>query len=410
MLFPLPPQIMIRSGGYMLRVKKSAQRACRYLFLLLMAVTPFSFAVVDRIDTPSPISYRASDGLLLDVAKAGERLVAVGDQGRVLISDDQGKQWHQVQSPVSVLLTAVYFSDAQHGWAVGHDGIVIHTKDAGETWIKQLDGRQLNQLQLKTYQALVDAGGDTQAQDLPMDELELYLDDAVVAEEEGPTQPLLDVLFINNQQGFLLGSYGLLLKTEDGGEHWSVLSHRLPNPDRFHLNALSQVQGSAHSTAQSVTQPQAGHQSLVIAGEAGLLFRSEDLGESWVALDSPYEGSFFGLSSFGQQGQPQLLALGLRGHLFASSNKGDSWQQVELHSSSSLTSAATYDNELMLVGLGGLVLHAAANDDLLSSLKPFEQKDRRAWSSVVRVMDGWVLVGEKGIKRVSDKALEANHE
>lgn len=398
MLFLFTPQIIIRSGGYMLSAKKTGQRACRYLFLLLITVTSFSFAMVDRIDTPSPISYRASDGLLLDIAKAGERLVAVGDQGRVLISGDQGKQWRQAQSPVSVLLTAVYFSDAQHGWAVGHDGIVINTKDAGETWIKQLDGRQLNQLQLTTYQALVDAGGDPLAQDLPMDELEFYLEDAVLAEEEGPTQPLLDVFFINNQQGFLLGSYGSFLKTEDGGEHWSVLSHRLPNPDRFHLNALS------------IVQQQEGHPTLIIAGEAGLLFRSNDLGESWVALDSPYEGSFFGLSSFEQQGQSQLLALGLRGHLFTSDNNGDSWQQIELHSSSSLTSAAVYDNELMLVGLGGLVLHAAANDDLLGNLKSFEQQDRRAWSSVVRVDDGWVLVGEKGIKRVSDKALEANHE
>lgn len=381
----------------MLRAKTTGQRACRYLFLLLITVTPFSFAMVDRIDTASPISYRASDGLLLDVAKAGERLVAVGDQGRVLISDDQGKQWRQVQSPVSVLLTAVFFSDVKHGWAVGHDGVLIHTKDAGETWVKQLDGRQLNALQFKTYQALVDAGGDPLAQDLPVDELEFYLEDAALAEEEGPTQPLLDVFFINNQQGFLLGSYGSFLKTEDGGEHWSVLSHRLPNPDRFHLNALSLVS-------------QDSRQVLIIAGEAGLLFRSNDLGESWVALDSPYEGSFFGLSSFEQQGQSQLLALGLRGHLFTSGNTGDSWQQIELHSSSSLTSASAYGNELMLVGLGGLVLHTSVNDDLVGSFKSFEQHDRRAWSSVVRVGDGWVVVGEKGIKRISDKALEASYE
>lgn len=394
MLFLCSPQIMIRSGGYMLSTKKVGQRACWYVFVLLMAATPFSFAMVDRIDTPSPFSYRASDGLLLDIAKAGKRLVAVGDQGRILVSDDQGKQWRQVTSPVSVLLTAVYFIDAQNGWAVGHDGIVVHTKDAGETWVKQLDGHQLNQLQLKTYQALVELGGDSQAQDLEMDELELYLDDAAVAMEEGPTQPLLDILFINNQQGFLLGSYGLLLKTVDGGNTWSVLSHRLPNPDRFHLNALLIDQ----------------YQSLIVAGEAGTLFRSDNFGESWVALDSPYEGSFFGISNYVEQGQTQLLALGLRGHLFVSDNNGDSWQQIKLKSSSSLTSAAVYDNQLMIVGLGGLVLHSTTNDGLLAGLKPFDQQDRRAWSSVVRVNDGWVLVGEKGIKRVSDQALEASYE
>ncbi|WP_054341166.1 WD40/YVTN/BNR-like repeat-containing protein [Neptunomonas antarctica] len=375
----------------MLSVTKFSQRARWCVGFIVMAVTPLAFAAMDRIETPSHLSGRAAEGLLLDIAHAGDRLVAVGDQGRILLSDDQGVSWKQVQAPVSVLLTSVYFSDAQHGWAVGHDGVVIHTEDAGDTWLTQLNGRQLNQLQLDTYQTLVDAGGDPQAQDLPMDELELFLEDAMVAVEEGPTQPLLDVLFVNNQLGFLLGSYGVLLKTEDAGVHWSVLSHRLPNPGRFHLNALLVEK-----------------QSLIIAGEAGVLFKSDDMGDSWIALESPYEGSFFGLLSYAGQGQAlsQVLALGLRGHLFASEDSGDSWQQIAVDSTASLVSAASNNNEVMLVGQGGLVLTGKTLDKLTA----FEPQDRRAWSAVTRVNDGWVLVGEKGIKRISDTALGADHE
>ena len=379
----------------MLSFLKVFQRACWSLFLSLIVMASPLWAAVDRINTPSLLSSRASEGLLLDITKAGERIVVVGDQGRILISDDEGENWKQIQTPVSVLLTSVHFSDARQGWAAGHDGIVIHTTDGGETWKKQLDGHQLNQLQLDTYQALVDAGEDSATADLSLEDLELFLDDAMVAVEEGPTQPLLDIYFVDSQKGFVLGAYGLLLTTEDGGINWEVLSHHVPNPDRFHLNAFL------------LNKKVDDQQALIIAAEAGMLFRSDDQGESWVLLDSPYEGSFFGLSSYKEASdKDQVLALGLRGHLFASQDQGDSWQQVVLSSSASMSSAATNKDEIMLVGQGGLVLHGRS----LDQLKAFDAQDRRAWSSVVRVNDGWVLVGEKGIKRVTDKALEASYE
>lgn len=382
----------------MLSFIKTFRHICRCLCLSLMLITTPLWAGADRIDTPSLLSLRASEGLLLDIARAGERLVVVGDQGRILVSDDQGRQWQQVESPVSVLLTSVYFSDDLHGWAAGHDGVVVHTADGGITWSKQLDGRQLNQLLLTTYQALVDAGGDPNVADLSLDDLQFFLDDASVAVEEGPTLPLLDIYFVDNQTGFVLGAYGLLLKTQDGGNSWAVLSHYLPNPDRFHLNVLLVK-----------------NQTLIIGAEAGALFRSEDQGASWVALDSPYEGSFFGLSHYSStsdqdqgdnKNKSQVLALGLRGHLFASDDQGDSWQQWVLDSAASLSAATTYKQEIMLVGQGGLVLHGLS----LARLNIFDAQDRRAWSSVARVSDAWVLVGEKGIKRVSDQALEASHE
>jgi len=60
----------------------------------------------------------------------------------VILSDDDGATWHQAKVPVSVTLTAVSFGTPAKGWAVGHSGIVLHTEDGGETWVKQLDGIQ----------------------------------------------------------------------------------------------------------------------------------------------------------------------------------------------------------------------------------------------------------------------------
>jgi len=104
-----------------------------------------SYALDDVLDAPSMKTNLAAKSLLLDVASAGERIVAVGERGHIIYSDDQGANWTQADVPVSVSLTSVYFSNATHGWAVGHGAIVLHTSDAGETWVKQFDGNKANQ-------------------------------------------------------------------------------------------------------------------------------------------------------------------------------------------------------------------------------------------------------------------------
>ena len=74
----------------------------------------------------------------LDIAYADSRIVAVGDRGKILYSDDQGDHWKQAVTPSEVLLTSVCFADARHGWAVGHDAVVLGSDDGGETWTVQI--------------------------------------------------------------------------------------------------------------------------------------------------------------------------------------------------------------------------------------------------------------------------------
>ncbi|MDO6748847.1 WD40/YVTN/BNR-like repeat-containing protein, partial [Gilvimarinus sp. 1_MG-2023] len=113
-----------------------------YCFMVTLSlVTTTALAQwVDPLQTPAQTSAKAHTALLLDITQAGERLVAVGAFGHILYSDDQGASWQQAQVPVSVTLTAVSFADARHGWAVGHDGIILATEDGGLNWRKQLDG------------------------------------------------------------------------------------------------------------------------------------------------------------------------------------------------------------------------------------------------------------------------------
>jgi photosystem II stability/assembly factor-like uncharacterized protein len=96
----------------------------------------------DALTTRALTTAKAAGSAMLAVARTGKRLVAAGERGIVLLSDDGGNSWHQAQVPVSTTLTALQFVDPRNGWAVGHLGVVLQTTDAGATWTLQLDGQR----------------------------------------------------------------------------------------------------------------------------------------------------------------------------------------------------------------------------------------------------------------------------
>ncbi len=184
-------------------------------------------------DGPALLAPLAAKALVLDLAVAGPRLVAVGERGHILLSDDQGATWRQAPTPTRATLTAVAFADPRHGWAVGHLGTILRTVDAGESW-----------------QPLA-AGLDRES-------------------------VLLDVLFLSANEGFAVGAYGLCLRTTDSGATWTRLE---PQPDQLHFNQIARAPDGA----------------LFLVGEAGTLLRSRDGGLGWEPVPPPYEGSLFGL-------------------------------------------------------------------------------------------------------------------
>jgi photosystem II stability/assembly factor-like uncharacterized protein len=313
----------------------------------LALATGFSGALVQAavvksaIERPALPSAKASRSLLIDVARAGQRLVAVGDRGHIVFSDDQGKTWLQAKVPVSVMLTAVSFPNAQEGWAVGHQGVILYTSDAGATW----------QLQ----HANADSNG------------------------EKAGTPLLGVWFADNQNGYAVGAYGLFLVTHDGGTTWSDDSSAIHNPDGWHLNAIHGLEGTS---------------TVFIVGEHGMLFRSTDKGATWSSLASPFDGSFFGISPIA----PDLVLLyGLQGRLYVSTNQGQQWRQVQTGVTSGLNTAARLeDGRIVVAGNAGVLLVAADSGlNLISETR----SDRQSITALLPLSgSGLLTVGDGGVK------------
>ncbi|PSL90738.1 hypothetical protein C7U57_29020 [Pseudomonas sp. R9.37] len=332
-------------------------RAARKVAMLATALSllgVLSTPVLAADETGAPPAFaiqspKAAKGLMIDVVHAGSRLVAVGDRGHILYSDDQGSTWTQAKVPTRQLLTAVFFVDEKHGWAVGHDAQILASVDGGATWTQQY-------------------------QDLKRE------------------APLLDIWFKDAEHGLAVGAYGALIETTDGGKTWADVSDRLDNEDQFHLNAIAAIKDAG----------------LFIVGEQGSMFRSSDDGQTWEKLEGPYQGSLFGVISTAQP--HTLLAYGLRGNLYRSTDFGSTWEQVELNAARGALefglSGATLlaDGSLVVVGNGGSVVVSHDDGQIFSV---FNRPDRISLSAVTAAGNGnLILVGQGGVRVASAAGAE----
>lgn len=342
----------VNARGNALFARSPARRVRTGVLLLLGMALGWcggsSAASLDPGAMPAEHARLAPQSLLIDLAQAGARLVAVGERGHILLSDDQGRSWRQAKAvPTQNLLTGVCFADERRGIAVGHDEIILTTADAGETWTRQH-----------------------------------YAPEA--------QQPLLDVL-CNGQNAIAVGAYSAYFSSSDFGATWTARKFSAgPAPpaggvsddgvtEDFHLNHIAAASGSR----------------LYIAAEAGHLYRSDDAGATWKALPSPYEGSFFGVLPLTVD---SVLAYGLRGHLFRSDDAGATWRRIETHTEAMLNDAVRLPSDgIAVVGLSGTVLTSEDGEQFTLA----QQSDRKGLSAVLPAgASALITVGEGGVKRI----------
>lgn len=324
----------------------------------------------DPLDVPSPATKLLDGSQLAAVAKAGDRVVAVGTRGLIVVSEDGGRQWRQVLAPVSTELVGLQFVDAKDGWAVGHGGVVLHTGDGGLTWTKQLDGRQTVQLLRQHFKSKANAGDEIAKRQLEVVELNYA---------EGPEQALLGVWFEDSKHGFACGSFGTLLATSDGGQTWSSWMERFDAREPVHLNAIRGIAGE-----------------VFIASERGVVYRLDRQAQRFIAHQTGYRGSFFGVAG----GRQAIVAYGLRGTVYRSLDGARTWEAVQSGAQAAINGGtALSDGRILLVTQDG---QALVGDPSAASLKGLPLQRRGLFQDVVQTSNSTaVLVGWNGPQIIS---------
>lgn len=311
------------------------------------AVAAASFQ--DPLATPAMATRLAPKAPLTAIARAGDRLVAAGRRGHVIVSGDEGRTWVQAEVPVSSDLVALHFPTALRGWAVGHDGVVLATADGGLHWRRQADGRSLAAAMQAHFERRV-AEGQRDAR--------AGLDAARRWVADGPVHPLFAVWFADARDGFVGGAFGLLFRTRDGGETWEPWLDRLDNPKGMHLYGITGARSAAGTVA-------------LLAGEQGLAAVLDDGASAWRRLALPYEGSLFGVAMAPPGEGTGWLLHGMRGNAFVSDDRGANWRRLALPTRAGLT-AGVYapGGELLLTTQVGECLSCTDGGSRIARLKP----------------------------------------
>lgn len=312
---------------------------------------------------------RASRSLLLDLVQTTAGVFAVGERGHVLTSAD-GRQWTQLPTNTRSTLAAVAYADG-HLWAAGHDGIVIHSADAGQTWQRQ---------RLAPW--------------------------AKDADDPSAGAPILDLLFTDASHGFAIGAYSLMLVTADAGVTWTRQPLNLPAPAAPAAAEASYDEDSGMLSSDQLllgeeSDPhlnaiaRTGSGALVIVGERGTFLRSRDNGATWQKVAFPYQGSMFGVLAW--EGE-HILAFGLRGNAYESTDLGDSWRRLDTQVNASLMGGqALPGGGALLVGANGVVLSRKdAAAAFVAGTYQNAAGETPVLSGVLAVAGGQILVGEKG--------------
>ncbi len=98
------------------------------------ATTPSVPPKYDVLQLPAVPSALASKSLIYSIRKFGDRFFATGHHGHILYSDDGGESWQQAQVPVRSSILDIDFPTPELGWAVGHEGVILHS----ERWRQNL--------------------------------------------------------------------------------------------------------------------------------------------------------------------------------------------------------------------------------------------------------------------------------
>ncbi len=190
-----------------------------------------------------------------DVAPVGPKhAIVIGYGGKILETTDSGISWGIVPSGSNYSLYSIDFADdGKTGWIVGQEGFILKTIDGGKTWNEQvaeayldpdcrdpklreqrLESERCDEAYLFAVSAIDannvvavgdrsvftrsrDGGKTWQTETLTFIDPDMSPDWLLAFEDP----VLYDIEFLDANNGYIVGEFGKIYHTTDGGESWT---------------------------------------------------------------------------------------------------------------------------------------------------------------------------------------------
>ncbi|GIW42535.1 MAG: hypothetical protein KatS3mg076_3112 [Candidatus Binatia bacterium] len=201
----------------------------------------------------------------------------VGDLGMIFHTTDGAKTWEIQRAGTKRPFVAVTCPERNRVWVAGQAGQIAHSRDQGRTW---------------TFQ------------------------------ESGTDRQLLDIVFVDSRRGLAVGDYGIILRTDNGGETWT----RIPMPTEVKLPPdIAEVVQPGDVLLYKVAF--ANPEEVWIVGEFGVILHSSDGGLTWESQESPVETTLFGVHFTDPLNG---WATGIESTLIRTEDGGQTWRRVRI--------------------------------------------------------------------------------
>ncbi len=291
-----------------------------------------------------------------------DHAVVVGYGGKVLLTSDGGFSWTQARSGTNRALFRVRFVDPNTGWVSGQAGLILHTTDGGQTWKRQNSGTNVYLfsmcfLNAKHGWAVGDKSLATETFDggatwslrkvsTPREKAE-SAEEAVVSAD-----PILyDVQFVDEKSGWIVGEFGKIFHTADGGQTWTEQERTLLGSEVVDMLDLPTLFGLRFINAQTG----------VASGLDGRIVRTVDGGATWkfeaMKLDYPIVDPLYTPTLFPDG---TGWAIGAAGEVVRLATPGGAWERAKLGMEvvTWLRGMSWLDeNDGWIVGGFGMILH-----------------------------------------------------
>lgn len=271
---------------------------------------------------------------------------AVGSRGTLLATVDGGKSWQAKAQPTEDRIRDIYFADEQNGWLVCERNIydlrsndeprayLMKTSDGGEHWKRtnlrgaNVDGRLTRAIfSGGRGWAFGEGGAIYRTHDSGASWTKLQV----------PTRYLLfGGTFIDDNNGWLVGAGATILQTSDGGDTWH--QGRLPAPANVRFNSTSFVDGRRGWAV----------------GSGGAIYRTSNGGRSWQPQTSGVSADLFDVKFLDAM---EGWAVGAEGTLLYTNNGGGSWMSLRSPTTHALERIFFTDRSHgWAVGFGGTII------------------------------------------------------